>query len=1231
MADNNNEEITPQNVGGEPNMAGQAPVPPPNGQQPTTQIPPVNGNQTTVMPQVQAAMNQSAGMVANDVQQVRGKLGPYYEKSLLLGLIAWGGLQAVSFLAVVLPLVVLTLVNGADGLTFGTAVKTIFYSMAALSTAAAGGSMTVSPQLSAKSMSDMGAAAVLSGMSLSVTLFFLLGTVTVAVLTWLLGRRFERAVPSQSKKEWLLGLGATGLVFALLQSIWSAIWHYTQTVDSDLNFGRYFGGMLPGAGSGITLSMFSVWLFISAFCLAAFFTMLGRSSAISRHFPLWSQKFCRLFPSWRAAWVTVTSHVSVVFVFGFIASMAGLIYANWQNLSLVLMPGLDLGLLAGLLAMGQLVGVYIPPKIPLPVEGNAYFGSQNLFTLPYWWMVLIAFLVLVIGVLVAAIVWARVQVPANVSGTDDWWTLPTVYALAGLFLTFVVSFRIKFNLGNGLAGLAKMVGSVADVDLLNLSGSVGPSGFTFLTMAIMGAVVMLLGRYATPLASILPPAFAQKISTWAFSPTLAWTLNEPMVSAPTMPANPAAMAANVGTTVAAAGASVAGAVANAAGAAENALAQNAAPQPNEPVPAPPAANQQSQVPQPPEPAPVPVPNPAPETSEDDLTGTGETAANLTEDENSVPSDGQEEVLPADNSEGQPVVVEADKQPETATDADAEVEAESMPEGESGDEANQDAGEPADDKNAEDVSANDEAPADEPGDESTIDHSADESANNEAPADVEAGAGNDSDEVANGLAEANDDDKPETEGETDGFTGGSANETVVLPPVEAESTMPPAPKPLPAQPASVPPAPAVYAPAPPAAPAGAASYMAPPSAGNQGASAYQANQTAYRPATPVYQTPGNPQGAGAYQTAPTATPAKPMDPATKKKLTLGLIGAAMFVLLIVVGVGAYSYVAKNVYTPKAEVERYLQDIVDGRAEDAMSVLPAPEGAIASPLLTDAEYAKVKGRPSRFSVGEASKLEDGTTRIDATLFSGEKSMPVSFIAAKDGSRALIFNNWKLIKGSLLQAVSATPLKDGRSETDEDAGLPKPVYKINGVEVDLVQANKPEQAALVLLPGNYKVSVESKSPYIDYKLNNDRDTFVVEPREMNSADAINNQVPLVAQINIKATYKPELAKVVTNAINKYVTDKCLKVDKAENKACNAAIWGSPVGKVHWTLLEKPTAELEGYNRVNVRLNAAWDEKMFFSDKTEPRKSEVNGYVTFDLDWAKGKPKLTIPSKNN
>ena len=315
----------------------------------------------------------------------------------------------------------------------------------------------------------------------------------------------------------------------------------------------------------------------------------------------------------------------------------------------------------------------------------------------------------------------------------------------------------------------------------------------------------------------------------------------------------------------------------------------------------------------------------------------------------------------------------------------------------------------------------------------------------------------------------------------------------------------------------------------------------------------------------------PTASAAAQPANPTTPAapgagQPLDPKTKKTILIsGIVIGALIVLGIVYGV-----LNSTVFSAKSVAQSYLTAIADGKYGKANGIADPQVDKDQLKLLSDT-VAKADNATIANPHIDSVKTVEGVAKVNVTYSLNGKNVNDSLTINKDGSKFLLFPNWK-ISSPLLKTITVS--------------VPNAVesLSVNGVDVTAKNAEKSDSSTWTLrvYPGSYKVSI-GKSGYVTSGI-----TMVRTNADSDAADL---------KIMPTAKLKEDLSKAVNAKL-----DECAK-------STDYAPEGCPFG---FDLYD------EDYYR-----NFAWSISVY------PKLSDIDlDYGTFST--RQGKAKCTYEEKN-
>lgn len=289
-------------------------------------------------------------------------------------------------------------------------------------------------------------------------------------------------------------------------------------------------------------------------------------------------------------------------------------------------------------------------------------------------------------------------------------------------------------------------------------------------------------------------------------------------------------------------------------------------------------------------------------------------------------------------------------------------------------------------------------------------------------------------------------------------------------------------------------------------------------------------------------PSNPWLAPSTSEQPAAR--QPLSRKAKRAWIGGAVAVGVLGVLAIGGTVARGVIADNNYSPKAEVEAYLQALVDGRASDAVKVVDPNVVNDRRVLLGNEVYAAASNRPAGFTIDKP-QIEGNGAVVTAVLKQNGKDYPLTFVLEKNGSKDVFFDAWKLSSG---------PSAGYIVYYQGDQGL-----EVNGVKVDAkpsyaasdeapMEIMPDEEAAtgFPVLPGTYTFKAPAGTKYVS--AGEDR-SYTVTPEGVTTDGA--SLLTFPRSYNAEAL-QAEVQKQIDARIASCITDKVIVIP-----TCKAASW--------------------------------------------------------------------------
>ena len=218
-------------------------------------------------------------------------------------------------------------------------------------------------------------------------------------------------------------------------------------------------------------------------------------------------------------------------------------------------------------------------------------------------------------------------------------------------------------------------------------------------------------------------------------------------------------------------------------------------------------------------------------------------------------------------------------------------------------------------------------------------------------------------------------------------------------------------------------------------------------------------------------PDGPEPGVSHRPAFTEPVAKKLSPVARKRALAVMAAVALVAVLAGAGLVAIN-VAKASNGPDKRVSAYMQALVDGDAEKAMSISDPGIASEERALLTNAVYATAGKRIDGFTVLSTAVLGDSATVRVEVRQDGRKS-EVPFTLTKDHPQ-LLDDNWKLkSNGFNMVGLSA----------DADVAA----FSVNGVTINNFKATSSglgSALSLPAFPGEYVIGLPKTEKYISAK---------------------------------------------------------------------------------------------------------------------------------------------------
>ena len=334
---------------------------------------------------------------------------------------------------------------------------------------------------------------------------------------------------------------------------------------------------------------------------------------------------------------------------------------------------------------------------------------------------------------------------------------------------------------------------------------------------------------------------------------------------------------------------------------------------------------------------------------------------------------------------------------------------------------------------------------------------------------------------------------------------------------------------------------------------------------------------------------------------------PMSPERKRRirLILAMVGAA--VVLVIAAAVTISLVNSSVYSPKNQVEAYLDNLVDGNAGAALDLADVSASTASRVLLTDDVMGATEGGITGYTIGEITVSGDRAVVQTEVDQDGEKTL-VQFTVVRTGSSFLVFDNWVLDTVPVPTLLLSVP--DGVTELE-----------VNGVAVDVSDVSVDSgYLELPAFPGTYEVTIGGISEY----LSSEPQTMTILASEQFFSDA------LVFELEPNEKFSAAVQDQIEDLLVDCVDQKSLDAD-----GCPLYSYYSygDITDVKWTIDKQATFEIysSGDSKWTVRTDergtasVSYTQATSFSEPT-PKTEELDFRVAGTVEMVDGAPVYTF-----
>jgi hypothetical protein len=292
---------------------------------------------------------------------------------------------------------------------------------------------------------------------------------------------------------------------------------------------------------------------------------------------------------------------------------------------------------------------------------------------------------------------------------------------------------------------------------------------------------------------------------------------------------------------------------------------------------------------------------------------------------------------------------------------------------------------------------------------------------------------------------------------------------------------------------------------------------------------------------------------AEDTAVTPVPyAEPMSPERKKKVVriLAIVGAA--IVLVVGAAVAISVVNSTVYSPKNQVEAYLDNLIDGNASAVLEAVDVDAANASRVLLTDEVLSATDGGITGYKISDVTVSGD-TATITAELDQDGSKSTVDYYVARDGKTAVFFDNWEM--DSVYVGTMSLSLPEGVTD-----------ITVNDVEVSVGDVDSDYgYVELPAFPGEYVIELSGTNEF----LASEPQTAVV------TADLEGYAEPLSFELEPTEAFTAEVASQIDALVASCTAQGLIE---AEDCPVYTYAYGN-ISNVAWTINEPATFEILDY----------------------------------------------------
>jgi hypothetical protein len=300
------------------------------------------------------------------------------------------------------------------------------------------------------------------------------------------------------------------------------------------------------------------------------------------------------------------------------------------------------------------------------------------------------------------------------------------------------------------------------------------------------------------------------------------------------------------------------------------------------------------------------------------------------------------------------------------------------------------------------------------------------------------------------------------------------------------------------------------------------------------------------------TDGVPVGADGVPVASPVVAAEPMSPERKRKMLIILASVGGAIVLVVGSIVAVSIINSTVYSPKHQVEAYLDNVVAGNASEAISAADISASSSSRVLLTDDILQATEGGITGYTILDTAVSDDSATITVELDQDGEKA-ETYFTVSRTGNTMVVFDEWAIDTVDI--GVVSLTLPEGLTELD-----------VNGVAVSLDDVSADMgYIELPAFPGEYEIALAGQNEY----LASEAQTVTV------SASAASYSEPIRFELEPTEEFSAAVQTQIEDLLSSCAERKLIEADD-----CPIYTYAfGDVSDVSWTIDEQATFEIVDY----------------------------------------------------